>query len=178
MKLVPRHIPEHFLKTLPEGIKFVRRHHQDFLVAESLTCPRGHSLMADVVRIHGEPSIRIRLDVGHSGGLAFIDAFWGGHAKLYAFIPDVAGPAPVVGAFCPVCGADMVADAPCGHEGCACRRAIVFALPGGANRIYVCARLGCAGHRMEIVHVSRRVLKQVSAINYDRLGAEDLSMEI
>lgn len=178
MKLVPRHIPDHFLNALPEGIQFVRRHQQDFLVAESLFCPRGHSLMAEVVRIHGEPSIRIRLEVGRNQGLAFIDAFWGGHTKLYAFIPDLAEPAPVVRAFCPVCGADMVVEAPCGHAGCACRRAIVFHLPGGANRIHVCARLGCAGHRMEIARLSRRVLDQVSAINYEGPGVDDMFMEI
>ncbi len=178
MHLVPKPIPEHFLKALPDGIKFVRKHHQDFLVAESLACPRGHGLMSEDVRIHGEPSIRLRIEIGRGDGLIFIDAFWGGHAKLYSFVPDLAAAGPLVKAFCPVCGADMLVPAACAHPGCTADRAIVFHLPGGANKIYVCARLGCPGHRMDIVHVARRVLAQVGEIQFEGPRAEDLCLEI
>ncbi|MDD5676680.1 MAG: hypothetical protein PHW60_01650 [Kiritimatiellae bacterium] len=178
MKLIYKPIPDHFLKALPEGVKFVRRHQSDFLVAEQINCPRGHSLMAEVVRIHGEPSIRIRVQVGKSEGLVFIDAFWGGHAKLYNFIPDIISAGSVIKALCPVCGVSLIVADHCAQMGCKCDQAIVFALPGKTNKIYVCARLGCPGHRMEISALSHKVLAQVSKINYFGAQDNDIFMEI
>lgn len=163
---------------MPEGIKFVKKHRKDFLIVEKLYCPRGHNLMADVVRIHGEQSIKFRLQVGKSEGLVFLDAFWGGHAKLYNFIPDVSSLGPVVKAFCPACGANMIVDDKCRQEGCDCTQAILFTLHGNRNKIYVCAKLGCPGHRMEIANLPRRVLEEVSDINYVGIMADDIFMEI
>jgi len=178
MKLIHKTIPKQFLTAIPEGIKFVKRHGQDFLVAEKIYCPNGHSLMADVVRIHGEPSISIRMQVGQSEGIIFIDAFWGGHAKLYNFIPDIASSGPIIKAFCPVCGVDLIVDDPCSQAGCKSNRAIMFTLQGKVNKIYVCAKLGCPGHRMEVVNLLPRVLEQVSEINYIGAQADDIFMEI
>jgi len=178
MKLMHKAIPAQFLNTLPEGIKFVKKNQKDFLVVEKIYCPRGHDLMADVVRIHGEPSLRIQLKIGDSEGLVFIDAFWGGHGKLYNFIPDVASAGPIVKAFCPVCEADLVVKDKCPHEGCDSDRAIVFNLKGKTNKIYVCAKLGCPGHRMEIKNLSHQVLEKVSEINYFGAQADDIFMEI
>ncbi len=59
MELVHTKIPREFLDRLPEGMKFIHRHGKEFLVVEEIFCPKGHSLMSDSVRIHGEPSIRI-----------------------------------------------------------------------------------------------------------------------
>ena len=178
MKLIYKPIHDNFRKALPKGIKFVVRHQKDFLVAEQISCPRGHSLMAEVVRIHGEPSISIRVQVGKSEGQVFIDAFWGGHAKLYDFMPDIVSSGPIVKAFCPVCGVSLIVEDRCAQMGCKCSRAIVLALPGMVNKIYVCARLGCPGHRIEISDLPDKVLDQVSKINY--LGAQDndIFMEI
>ncbi len=178
MKLLYKPIPDSFRKALPKGIKLIARHQQDFLVATQINCPRGHSLIAEVVRIHGEPSINIRVQVGKSEGLVFVDAFWGGHTKLYNFIPDIVSADPIVNAFCPVCGVSLIAEDHCVQMGCKCSRAIVLALPGKANKIYVCAGLGCPGHRIQILDLPNKVLDQVSEINY--LGAQDndIFMEI
>lgn len=178
MKLMHKAIPVHFLQALPEGIKFLKKNNQGFLVVENLFCPMGHDLMAEVVRIHGEPSIKIKLKIGNSEGLVFIDAFWGGHAKLYNFIPDVASAGSLVKAHCPDCDADLTVEDKCSQEGCDSGRAILFYLKGKANKIYVCAKLGCPGHRMEIKHVSHQVLEKVSEINYFGAQADDIFMEI
>lgn len=178
MKLVHKKIPVSFLDALPEGIKFIKKHQEGFLVVERTGCPAGHDLMADVVHIHGERSIKINLQVGQSAGQAFLDAFWGGHAKLYNFIPDVASAGPLVKAFCPVCSVNMIVEDRCRQPGCDGRQAIVFTLPGNQNKILVCAKLGCPGHRMEIENLPRRVLAQVSDINYAGVQADDIFMEI
>jgi len=178
MKLIYKPVPERFRIALPEGIRFVKRHQQDFLVAGQISCPRGHSLMAKVVHIHGEPSISIRLQVGKSEGLVFIDAFWGGHAKLYNFIPDIVSAGPIVKASCPVCGVSLIVEDHCAQMTCQCNRAIVFALPGRANKIYVCASLGCPGHHIEISDLPHKVLEQVSKINYFGAQDNDIFMEI
>ena len=178
MKLIYKPVPERFRIALPEGIRFVKRHQQDFLVAGQISCPRGHSLMAKVVHIHGEPSISIRLQVGKSEGLVFIDAFWGGHAKLYNFIPDIVSAGPLVKASCPICGVSLIVEDHCAQMTCQCNRAIVFALPGKANKIYVCASLGCPGHHIEISDLPHKVLEQVSKINYFGAQDNDIFMEI
>lgn len=178
MKLTHKAIPAHFLQALPEGLKFIKKNQQGFLVVEKLFCPKGHDLMADVVRIHGEPSLKIRLKVGNSEGLVFIDAFWGGHAKLYNFIPDIVSAGSLVEAFCPICNASLVVEDKCQYEDCGSNRAIMFYLKGKINKIYVCAKLGCPGHRMEIKNVSHQVLDKVSEINYFGAQADDIFMEI
>jgi len=73
---------------------------------------------------------------------------------------------------------DLIVDDPCSQAGCKSNRAIMFTLEGKVNKIYVCAKLGCPGHRMEIVNLLPRVLEQVSDINYFGAQADDIFMEI
>lgn len=174
MQLTYRRVPLEFLSALPEGIRSVNKQGKDFLVVDRICCPRGHDLMDASVRIHGEPSIKVRIDTGGTRGLLFIDAFWGGHDKLYNFIPVLSARHPSLEAYCPTCGADMVVDEKCRQEGCESDKSILFALPGGKNRIYACARLGCPGHHIEIVDVPEKVSEQVDGINYFGAAAEDI----
>lgn len=178
MNLTHKAIPERFLTALPEGIKFVKKQGQDFLVIEKLFCSQGHNLMVDTVRIHGEPSLAMRVQVGKSEGRVFVDAFWGGHAKLYNFIPDIHTAGPMLKAFCPTCGIDMIVPDKCQLAGCNSGQAILFFLPGNVNKIYVCAKLSCPGHRMDIVHMPARVTEEVSLINYFGAHTDDILMEI
>jgi hypothetical protein len=178
MKLVHREIPQHFIQALPRGLKFVRRDGKRFMVAENLRCPRGHSLMVRSVRIHGEPSIHLRVRVGRSAGDIFVDAFWGGHAKLYNFVPDLSGENPLTRAFCPTCGTGLVVENACHFRHCRSRHAILLALPGGKNRIYVCARLGCPGHRIELARLPHEVSAELSEVNYIGHQAETILLEI
>lgn len=178
MNLIHKAIPERFLTALPEGIKFVKKHGQDFLVVEKLFCSKGHNLIVDSVHIHGEPSLAMRVQVGKSEGRVFVDAFWGGHAKLYSFIPDVRTAGSILKAFCPTCGVDLIATDKCRQAGCDCQKAILFYLPGNLNKIYVCARLSCPGHRMDIVHMSARVTEEIGLINYFGANTDNMLMEI
>ena len=177
MKLIHKKLPDRILRKLPPGIKRMKKHGQDFLVIQKLFCPYGHNLMVDSVKIHGEPSIRIQMKVGKSEGLVFVDAFWGGHAKLYNFIPDIRS-AGYTKVSCPVCHTDMVIADTCPHKGCRSDRSIIFYLPGKKNRIFVCARLGCPGHRIDIASLPHEVSEEVSGINFIDAAEEDLLLEL
>jgi len=178
MKLVHKKIPAHFLAAIPEGIKYIKKQGQDFLVVEKICCPNGHNLMAERVRIHNEPSICFRIKTGNSEGLIFVDAFWGGHSKLYNFIPDFPGTAHAVEAFCVQCKTSLTVKDRCSQDNCDCKTAIKFSLPGGKNVIYVCARLGCPGHRIEIKDVPHNISEQISSINFFGAQSDYMLMEI
>ncbi|RKX75840.1 MAG: hypothetical protein DRP87_13595 [Spirochaetes bacterium] len=174
MELIHNIIPLEFLNTLPEGIKFINKHGKEFLVIEELYCPKGHGLMVESVKIHGEPSIKIDVKIGDQQGAFFIDAFWGSHTKLYSFIPKISKEPVIVEAFCPTCGESMMVDDQCQLKGCESNRAILFFLPGKKNKIYVCAKLGCPGHRIEISRLPHYISEAVSDINFFGAQAEDI----
>ena len=46
-------------------------------------------------------------------------------------------------------------------------------LPGKKNKILLCARLGCPGHRIEISRMQENIVKKVSEINYFGSGLGD-----
>ncbi len=166
MQLKPQKIPLDILHSLPEGIKFVSKHGRDFLIVDKICCPDGHNLIDSSVRIHGEPTIRFTIDTGKSRGLVFVDAFWGGHAKLYAFVPELSSSHPFLKAFCPYCEANLITEENCRQDNCDCNKAIVLTLPGGKNKIFACAKLGCAGHHIEIVDIPKQISEEIDGINY------------
>jgi hypothetical protein len=122
--------------------------------------------MDDAVKIHGEPSIKMQIETGDVGGLMFVDAFWGGHEKLYGFIPEPG----IVRAACPSCGRSLIVEQEC-PEGC-CGECIVLALPGD-NRISVCARLGCPGHHLHIAEMPESIVAQLDDINLSHEAIRD-----
>jgi len=166
MKLVHKEVPAEFLAALPEGIKYVQKQGKDFLVIEQLYCSEGHSLMADHVRIHGEPSICLDAKIGSLRGRIFIDAFWGSHDKLYSFIPGEAEMHSITEAWCPHCGISLMTERHCTFEGCGSTQAILFYLPGSVNRIMVCAKHGCPDHDLIIERIPEEVTRRVQKINY------------
>jgi hypothetical protein len=96
----------------------------------------------------------------------FVDAFWGGHEKLYGFIPTPG----VVSAACPSCSRSLIVQREC-PEGC-CDQCIVLALPS-ENKIFVCARLGCPGHHLHIAQMPESIIAQVDDINFSHEGIRD-----
>ena len=173
MELRHEEIPLEFLRRLPDGIKIVKRHGQEFVVVEQVYGPHGESLISDTVQIHNEPSIRLGVRIGDQQGLIFVDAFWGGHAKLYSFLPQSVVANAEVDAFVPEGGASLMVERSCDVEGCTCTRAIMLALPDGKSRVYVCARLGCPGHAIEIADLPEEVSQQISSINFFGAGSLD-----
>ncbi len=178
MKLNYKEIPPKFLTSIPEGIKFVRKHGNDYLVVEKLFCQNEHNLIADTVHIHNEPALYLHIDIGRSGGLVFVDAFWGGHSKLYSFIPDLNSSGPKVKALCPICKVSLIVKDKCTFKDCKSDEAILFYLPGKKNKIYICAKIDCPGHRMDIVDLPVNITEEVSHINYFGSQADDILMEI
>jgi len=116
--------------------------------------------------------------VGKSEGLVFVDAFWGGHAKLYNFIPDIESEGAVVETYCPQCEADMTVDEKCHQEDCDSEKSVLFSLPGGKNKLHVCAKLGCPGHKMDITDLPDQIADQVSEINFFGVQMDNILMEI
>ncbi len=173
MQLKHTRIPVELLVNLPEGLKLVRRHGKEFLVVERLQGPDGESLMSDTVRIHGEPSIRLDVRVGSSEGSLFVDSFWGSHAKLYGFLPESAAGDVMVEASVPGSGASLMVERPCSVDGCGSGQAIDLRLPDGRSHIYVCARLGCPGHAIDIADLPQPVSESVSTINFFGAGSLD-----
>jgi hypothetical protein len=174
MKLTAKRIPERFVRGIPRGFRLVNKEGHDFLLVESLFCPKGHSLVVDSVRIHGEPSIKLKVEISRQAGFLFVDAFWGSHAKLFSFIPRLAGGPAYVEACCPYCGASIAERWPCPQAGCGSDRSLLLMLPGGKNKIHVCARLGCPGHELDITDMPERLVHTISGINYFGAGADDL----
>lgn len=172
MQLVHSEIPDEFLRAIPEGIKLVKRHGHEFLVVERVMSPGGTSLMADSVRIHGEPTIAFAARIAGERGTIFVDAFWGSHAKLFSFLPPVAsGSDYTVEAVVRGTDESLMVDDRCTIESCGSTKAIEFVLPGGENRIRVCARLGCPGHRIVLADLARPVAEAVSGINFFGAGS-------
>lgn len=171
MKLVHNSIPVEFLQAMPEGMKLVNRHGNEFLVVEAVYSRDRTPLVSESVRIHGEPSIRLAVTVGESKGLIFVDAFWGSHAKLWGFLPSQTDDDQIVSAAVPETGESLMIERTCDVEGCSCTRGIELVLPGGENTIQVCARLGCPGHRIVLADLAKPVEDSVSGINFFGAGS-------
>jgi hypothetical protein len=174
MKLAARNIPDEFIRSIPRGLRILRKHEQDFLLVEALYCPNGHNLVVDSVRIHDEASIRLKVVINDEPGLLFVDAFWGSHTKLFSFIPKFGGTGPFfVSAFCPYCDVEMMETYKCPQKGCGSERGVRLLLPGGINKIHVCAKLGCPGHELEAKQIPTKIVRSVSVINYFGAGSKD-----
>jgi len=173
MELKHTSIPSEFLTVLPEGIKFIHKQGKDFLVVEEVYCPKGHSLMVDSVKIHHEPSIRISVTIQDQRGAFYIDAFWGSHAKLFNFIPGNRGDHPDIQAFCPECGVSLMTERECIIDTCDSDTHAVVHLPGEGNKIYVCARMGCPGHYLDVRNLPPTIIQSVSEINYFGVQGEE-----
>jgi hypothetical protein len=175
MKLNAKKIPERFVRDIPRGFRLIRKQGNDFLLVESVFCPNGHNLVVDSVRIHDEASIKLKVSVNQQSGILFVDSFWGSHTKLFSFLPQVTGKEPAyVQAACPYCDESMMEPYACAQKGCGSERSVRIMLPGGRNKIHVCAKLGCPGHVLDIEDLPQQVVRSVSVINYFGAGQDDL----
>jgi hypothetical protein len=173
MKIIRKEVPKEFLKTLPEGMKFIIKDGKEFLIIEELYCPKGHSLMDNTVRIQGQSAIRLKVRAGSSEGTIFLDATWGRHTKLYSFIPESSSAMEMLEAYCSVCGENLIVDHDCNDEKCDSTKSIQMMLPQKDNRIVACAKFGCPGHSIEIKEMREKTVRKVSKINYFGIGFDD-----
>lgn len=175
MELQHREIPTEFLRKLPDGIKIVKRHGKEFMVIEAVCGPDGEDLVSRSVHIHDEPTLRLGVRIGEQEGLIFVDSYWGSHAKLYSFLPESMGAEMEVDAFVPDTGASLMTRRSCSIEGCNCTNSIVLHLPDGKSKVYVCARLGCPGHSIELADLPEDVVETIGSINFFGAGNLDES---
>ncbi|MFO8064977.1 MAG: hypothetical protein ACQETQ_03330 [Spirochaetota bacterium] len=173
MQLKHTEIPVEFIQGLPDGMKLVTRHGKQFLVVDEVYGPNGEDLMSENVRIHGERSIELAVDIGETSGLIFVDSYWGSHAKLYSFLVDTSAENTLVTARVPHTDTSLMVQRECKAEGCTSESAIELHLPGTDNKIYVCARLGCPGHELKIPDLPAPVSETVSSINFFGAGSID-----
>lgn len=175
MKLTAQKIPDEFIRAIPRGFQLVKKQGQDFLLIESLFCPNGHNLIVDSVRIHDEASIKLKVAISGEPGFVFVDAFWGSHAKLFSFIPQISGNKPAFAEiYCPYCEVTLMEHYPCRQDGCGSEKGAAMIFPGGKNKVHVCARLGCPGHVLDISDMPHDLVESVSVINYFGAGPDDL----
>ncbi len=175
MKLTAKTIPDEFVRAIPRGFRLVKKQGRDFLLVESLFCPNGHNLVVDSVRIHDEASIKLKVVINNEPGLLFVDAFWGSHTKLFSFIPKLSGrELAFVEIHCPYCDVSMTERYQCTQKECGSEKSVLLMLPGGKNKIHVCARLGCPGHVLDIVDMPQKLIRSVNVINYFGAGADNL----
>jgi hypothetical protein len=174
MKLPKIDIPDAFKKNTPPGFKLVKKGARNFLVVQSIFCRNGHNLLDDSVHIHGEPALKLTVSIGEKKGIMFIDSFWGSHAKLFSLFPGFIEDHALVEAQCPQCGVSMMAPHACDIVGCGCGTGILFRLPGEDNRVSVCAKLGCPGHKLTITSIPNELVEAISQINFFGEGADDL----
>jgi len=175
MELTVKDIPQEFLKSIPKGIRLIKRNQNDFLLVESLLCPKGHELIVDSVQIHNKPSIKLKVAINNESGFLFIDSYWGSHAKLFSFLPPLSlGETTYVEAFCPTCETTIIEPFSCPLEDCDSDKSILLLLPGLNNKIHVCAKLGCPGHKLEINDLPHNLVDSVSDINFFGAGANEI----
>jgi len=175
MELPVKDIPKEFIKSIPKGLRLIKRNKDDFLLVDSLYCPKGHDLIIDSVRIHDKPSIKLKVTINNQSGFLFIDSYWGSHAKMFSFLPPVSSSEPTyVEAFCPTCGVSIIEQFSCPQEDCDSDKSILLLLPGMNNKIHVCAKLGCPGHALEVTDLPHDLVESVSDINFFGEGANEI----
>ncbi len=175
MELPVNKIPTEFIQSIPKGLRLIKRNQDDFLLVESLSCSRGHNLIVNSVRIHDEPSIKLKVAINNEIGFLFIDSYWGSHAKLFSFTPSISSTeTTMVKAFCPECDEDITDTFTCPEEDCNSDQSLLMHLPGGRNHIHVCAKLGCPGHKLDVKDLPNKLIDSVSEINFFGAGADEI----
>jgi hypothetical protein len=171
-----QNIPKDFIENLPEGFKITNRKGAIYVVVDDLRCPNGHGLITDAIRIHNEPAIHIKVKGGGVKGAMYLDPFWGLHQKLFDFMFKSNSPNPLLKVSCPQCNIPLMIKKCCEATGCNSEEYIEFALPGGKNKIEVCARWGCPEHHISVDMFSCGTATAVDKINYPELHTHSEAM--
>jgi hypothetical protein len=115
-------------------------------------CPKGHLLSNDEIKIHGLPSIYVKVKYRKQMGDLYLDSTYGSFDNVYKGItvPDNA----VVELFCPECQTSLTDK----EERCQLCSAPLFMLhlPKG-SKLEGCLRKGCFFHKMKIIDADKRL---------------------
>lgn len=174
MELTAKAIPDKFKQNIPKGMRLLWKQDLEVLLVESVFCPNGHNLLVDSVRIHDEPSIKMKIKIDEQEGLVFLDSIWGSHANLFTFLGHGLDANGKVDAYCPYCNAHLNVELACGDESCDSNEQIVLYLPGRKNKIQICPKISCPHHELIVEEVPLPVLQELSDINYFGAGQDDI----
>ena len=114
-------------------------------------CPKGHSLIDEKVKIHGYPSLKVKVRFKKQEGYIYLDPIYGSFDNIFEGI--TLKKSDVVEFFCPVCGVSLKDP----NEICQlCSSPMfVFHLPKGGI-IEGCLKNGCLFHKMKIVDAEQQ----------------------
>lgn len=116
------------------------------------TCPNGHLLRDEKVKIHGYPSIKVNIKSKGKDGILYIDPVYGKYENKIENITLKKG--DLVEMFCPECGVDL------GDPNDTCQLCsspmFVLNLPRGGI-VEGCSKLGCVFHKLKIVDAEKQV---------------------
>ncbi len=116
------------------------------------TCQNGHLLTDEKVKIHGAPSLKVKIKCKGKKGTLYIDPVYGRYENIIKDIDIKKG--DVVEMSCPECDVDLMDP----HDKCpSCASPMfIFYLPRGGI-IEGCAKLGCVFHKLKIVDAEQQV---------------------
>jgi len=110
------------------------------------TCPNGHSLIDESVKIHGNPSIKVKASCKGNSGYLYLDPVYGSFDNIEKDITLREG--DVSELFCPVCGVSLLdPDDTCSL----CSSPMfIFQLQHGSF-VEGCTKKGCMFHKLKLV---------------------------
>ena len=122
------------------------------LNVQHASCPKGHLLRDENVKIHGNPSLKVKIRRKKQEGLLFIDPVYGSFDNIEKDITLAHG--DVVEMFCPECGISLKDP----HETCqVCSSPMfTFHLPKGGI-VEGCTKKGCFFHKLKILDTEKQI---------------------
>ncbi len=118
------------------------------------TCPKGHPLQDKEVKIHREPSLKVKVRTRGKEGYLYLDPVYGRYDNIEKGVKIKDG--DVVEMFCPECGIDLRDP----EETCQlCSSPMfIFHLAGGGI-VEGCLKKGCLFHKMKIVDAEKQFIR-------------------
>lgn len=132
------------------------------LHVEHASCPNGHSLADESIKINGKPSFKVKVKYKGKEGFMYLDPIYGSYNNIEEGISVPKG--AVLEFYCPECGISLKEpDDTC--QLCASPM-FIFHLPNG-GLVEGCLKKGCMFHKMKIVDVEQQVSRLFTDHNLD-----------
>lgn len=116
------------------------------------TCPKGHKLQDEKVKIHGKASLKVKMKIGKKEGILYLDPVYGSYDNVEEGIALKKG--DVVRMYCTECGVEFTDK----NEICqlCASPMFIFHLPKGGI-IEGCSKKGCLFHKLKIVDAEKQI---------------------
>jgi hypothetical protein len=121
---------------------------------EHVYCSKGHSLCDPSHKIHGYPSIKVKVKYKDKSGYLYVDPIYGSYDNMEEGIKLPKG--AVVEFFCPECNVSLKSE----DETCqlCASPMFLFNLPKGSI-VEGCLKKGCYYHKMKIVDAEQEIAR-------------------